>query len=40
MTGILNLVANQPLAVAYVNTGAAVQDVQSTTLKVSEVWTP
>jgi hypothetical protein len=40
ITGVLNLAPNQPLAVAYVNTGSASQDVQVTTLKVSEVWVP
>ena len=40
VTGIMNVFPNQPLAVAYLNTGTTAQNVQSTTLKVSEVWTP
>ena len=39
-SGILNLFPGEPLAVAYTNTGTTNQDVQSTTLTVSEVWVP
>ena len=38
--GTLNLVANQPLAVGYVNTGTSNESVQATTLRASEVWVP
>jgi hypothetical protein len=40
MTGLVNLFPNQPFAVAYLNTGSTSQDVQSTTLRISEVWVP
>jgi hypothetical protein len=39
-TGMVNLLANQPLAIAYLNTGSSNQDVQLVTLTVSEVWIP
>ena len=38
--GIVNLYPNQPLAVAYLNSGNANQDVQLVTFTVSEVWIP
>jgi hypothetical protein len=38
--GIVNLYPNQPLAVAYLNSGATNQDVQLVTFTVSEVWIP
>jgi len=38
--GMVNLLPNQPLAFAYLNTGTTSQDVSATTLKLSEVWTP
>jgi hypothetical protein len=34
------MLANQPLAIAYLNTGSSNQDVQLVTLTVSEVWIP
>jgi hypothetical protein len=40
MTGLVNLYPNQPLAIAYLNTGTTSQDVTLTTLKISEVWVP
>jgi hypothetical protein len=40
INGMLNLAANQSVAVGYENTSAALQDVVVTTLSVSEVWVP
>jgi hypothetical protein len=40
LRGAVNLYANQPLAIAFLNTGTASQDVALTTLTVSDVWVP
>ena len=40
VTGTLNFAVNQPIAVAYLNTGTSAESVPTTTLKVSAAWVP